>query len=216
MGKKIWPGGGTTPEVWRKPLEKIADWVPVDFLLAWIDVESNGVPNVTTELGERGLFQVHPDEREFLRLTQDQFQALTTDTDLALRTGVLQAKLFAYQAKKALNAAGVDWHGRDFWKVVKLYHGAFGMPGAAINAFNRTNGRGPDDWTELQTFALDEAKNGRDLVPGDKRTSAVLRGLTAKVFANAEKTGEESEVPIVIRERVASIAPLLRLVGLMI
>jgi len=216
MGKKVWPGGGTLPEVWRKPLEKIADWVPVDFLLAWIDVESNGRPDVTTSLGERGLFQVHPDEREFLGLTEDQFQALTTDTDLALRTGVKQAKLFAYQAKKALNAVGEDWHGRDFWKVVKMYHGAFGMPNNVINAFQRVKGKGPGDWDELMAFALDQAQTNQDLVPDNAKLSATLRGLTPSVFNNAQKTGEESELPVVIHDRVSVVAPLLRNAGLMV
>jgi hypothetical protein len=213
---KIWPKGGLTTERWRKPLTKVADWVPVDALLAWIDTESGGIPTVTTSLGERGLFQVHPDEVSFLGLTDDEFQRLTTDINLALRTGVKQLKLYAFQTKKVLNAVGQDWHGRDFWKLNKLFHGAFSMPSASINAFVRVKGRGPDTWRELQTFALEEAAAGRDLVPGNPKGSAVLRALTASTFANAEKTGEASEIPERSRNVVSVVAPLLRTFGLMV
>jgi hypothetical protein len=213
---KNWPKGGALTERWRKPISKVADWVPVDALLAWIDTESGGQPQIVTNLGERGLFQVHPDEVSFLGLTNDEFQRLTTDTNLALRFGVKHLKLYAFQAKKVLSAVGEDWHGRDFWKLNKLFHGAFSMPSAAVNAFQRVNGRGPATWRELQAFALAEAAAGRDLVPGQTRQSAVLRALTPGVFANAEKTGEASEVPEYNRERVAVVGPLLRSFGLMV
>mgnify|MGYP001241790132 CR=1 FL=1 len=209
---KNWPKGGALTERWRKSLTKVAEWVPVDGLLAWIDTESGGIPTTTTSLGERGLFQVHPDEVEFLKLTPDEFQRLTTDTALALRVGVRQSKLYAFQAKKALSAVGQDWHGRDFWKLTKLFHGAFSMPSVALNAFQRVNGRGPNSWRELQAFALAEAAAGRDLAPGAR----TLRLLTPGVFANAEKTGEASEIPEYNRDRVASVGPLLRSVGLMV
>jgi hypothetical protein len=213
---KNWHNGGALTERWRKPLTKVADWVPVDALLAWIDTESGGQPQITTSLGERGLFQVHPDEVSFLGLTDDEFQRLTTDTALALRVGVKQSKLYAFQAKKALNAVGADWHGRDFWKLTKLFHGAFSMPSAALNAYQRVNGQGPETWRELQAFAVGEAAAGRDLVPGQTHQSAVLRSLTTSTFANAEKTGEASEVPEIGRGTVATIGPLLRSFGLMV
>ena len=67
-------------------------------------------------------------------------------------------------------------------------------------------------WRELQTFALAEAAAGRDLAPG----ATTLRRLTPGVFANAEKTGEASEIPEYNRDRVASVGPLLRSFGLMV
>jgi soluble lytic murein transglycosylase-like protein len=213
---KTWPKGGATTERWRRKLERIATWVPVDALLAWIDTESGGRPDVTTSLGERGLFQVHPDEVEMLGLTQDEFTRLTTDPDLALRVGVRQAKLYARQAKSDLAKAGVEWHGRDFWKLVKLYHGAYAMPRAALQAFARTYGRGPDSWAELYAFTLREAAAGRDLITNNPQLSKTLRQLTNFVMANAEKTGEASELPVFRSDRVAQVADLLRRAGIMI
>jgi len=211
-----WPKGGRTTERWRKKLERVATWVPVDALLAWIDTESGGRPNVTTSLGERGLFQVHPAEVEMLGLTNDEFMRLTTDTDLALRVGVKQAKLYARQAKKDLAKVGTDWHGRDFWKLVKLYHGAFGMPSSALNAFARINKRGPENWSELYTFVIGEAAAGRDLIPGNAKLSQTLRRLSQFVMDNAEKTGEASELPVYNRDKVAIVTELLRSAGLLI
>jgi len=208
-----WPKGGRTTERWRKKLERVATWVPVDALLAWIDTESGGRPDVTTSLGERGLFQVHPAEVEMLGLTQDEFMRLTTDTDLALRYGVKAAKLFAYQAKKDLGKVGVAWHGRDFWKLVKLYHGAYAMPSSALNAFMRVNGRGPENWAELYAFTLQEAHAGRDLVPTNPQLSKTLRQLTNFIMSNAEKTGEASELPVYSRDKVAVVTGLLRQAG---
>lgn len=220
MGKKFWPGGGNVTESWRKSLEPIADWVPVDFLLGWIDIESNGIPSIietsADPRGERGLFQVHPDEREYLGLTQEQFDALTKDPGLALRFGVKHAKMFALQAKKALKTVGQEWHGRDFWKLVKLHHGAFAMPSASLNAFKRSKGRGPDTWDELQAFALDEAKNGRALDPANPQLSATLRGMTKSTFTNAQDTGERSELPIIGSNQVSQVAPVLRKGGLLL
>lgn len=212
---KSWPKGGRTPERWRKALERIAGWVPVDFLLAWMDTESGGRPAIVSSLNERGLFQVHPDEVAFLHMTPDEFQRLTTDASLALRYGVKAARLYAFQAKKALNAVGADWHGRDFWKLVKLYHGAFGMPSSALNAFARVNGRGPRDWPELYAFVISEANAGHDLVPGNVKLSQVLRRLSQFVMDNAEKTGEASELPIYNPTQVALVSDLLHSVALL-
>jgi len=210
-----WTNGGGNTERWRRAITKVADWVPVDAALAWIDTESGGQPTIVTTLGERGLFQVHPDEVEFLKLTPEEFERLTLDTGLALRVGIRQMKAYAFQAKKVLGAVGAEWHGRDFWKLVKLFHGAFSMPSAAVNAFARETGRGPDNWYELMLFAKNEAAAKHDLVPTSTRQSATLRALTPSVFENAQKTGEKSELPEYNRDRVALLGNLLRSYGLL-
>ncbi len=176
-------------ERWRKPLSKLNDWVPLDFLLAWIDIESDGRIGVTTHLGERGLFQVHPAEVPSLKLTDAQFQNLTKDSKLALRTGIKQAKLYAKYTKKYLAEVGSRWQGGDFWKMVKLHHAAFAMPRYTLLAFAREHGRGPDHWDELMAFALDAAEQGKDLIPDNKKLSQRLRALTVKTFRNANKVG---------------------------
>jgi len=181
---------GRAVERWRKSLTRLAGWVPVDFLLAWVDKESKGLPNVVSPIGERGLFQVHEDEKTFLKIPDADFTNLTTDPALAMRTGVRQAKTYAAYAKRFLADVGVEWHGRDFWKLVKLHHGAFGMPKYALLAFQRENGRGPQNWHELMKFALDAAEAKKDLIPTDTNLSTKLRSITVKVFNNADVVGE--------------------------
>ncbi|MEI6172022.1 MAG: hypothetical protein WCQ45_06070 [bacterium] len=209
-------GGGFLTERWRKPLKPLAQWVPIDFLLAWIDVESNGKPDEVSNIGERGLFQVHPDERDFLHLTDDQFQSLTTDTNFALQVGVAQAIAYAIFAKRELSAVGSEWHGRDFWKLVKLHHGAFSVPKFMLLAFQNTFGRGPTTWREFQAFAFDAANRGVDVVPGDPTFSAKLRALVPNTFNNAEKTGERSGIDEIKAPTIASVGALLRSFGLMV
>lgn len=177
-------------ERWRKSLTKLASWVPVDFLLAWVDKESRGLPHVVSPIGERGLFQVHEDEKTFLKIPDADFMRLTTDPALAMRIGIRQAKTYAAYAKRFLADVGVEWHGRDFWKLVKLHHAAFGMPKYALLAFQRQNGRGPQDWQEFMRFALDAATRGENLAPADAKLSAKLRAITVKVFSNADEVGQ--------------------------
>lgn len=203
-------------ERWRKPLKKLNDWVPLDFLLAWIRVESGGrLSPPVTSLGERGLFQVHPDEVPYLKLSDEQFKNLTKDSGLALRTGVKQAKLYARFSKKYLTEVGSEWHGRDFWKLVKLHHGAFSIPRYTLLAFERENSHGPATWEELETFALDAVTDKKDLVPDDKKFSKRLRALIPKTFKNADKTG--AVVPMIGPDEIAAIKriipDIMRMIG---
>lgn len=194
-------------ERWRKPLEKISGWVPINFLLAWIQKESGGRPHVVSSLGERGLFQVHKDEVPFLKITDEQFANLTKDARLALQVGVKQAKLYARFAKRFLADVGAEWHGQDFWKLVKLHHGAFAMPKYALLAFQREHGRGPKTWSELKAFVLDAVEKKQDLVPGNEVLSAKLHAIAKKVFDNADEVG--SVVPVIDPETVAMLRRIL-------
>jgi hypothetical protein len=198
-------------ERWRKPLEKLADWVPLDFLLAWVDKESNGLPHVVSSIGERGLFQVHKDEVPYLKLSEAEFQKLTKDTALALKTGVKQAKLYANFSKKFLAEVRVEWHGQDFWKLVKLHHAAFAMPRYTLLAFKREHGRGPASWDELYKFATKMAAEKKDLIPDKPKFSARLRGLTAKTFKNADTVG--SVVPAIAATDLPALRTFFRLLA---
>jgi hypothetical protein len=179
-------------ERWRKPLIPVAEWVPVDFLLSWIAKESGGDPKSTTSLGEKGLFQMKPgpdDEQGFFKLSDVDFARLATDPLFSLREGVQQAKTYALNAKRLLKDAGVEWHGRDFWSLVKLHHNAFAMPKYSILAYQRTQGHGPENWDDLKDFAMGAASSGVDLVLENKALSSKLRSLTSKTFTNADVVG---------------------------
>jgi hypothetical protein len=205
-----WPNGGWLTERWREPIKTYAQWVPIDFLLAWIDVESGGQLDNVSEIGERSLFQIHPDEQSMLNIPDADFQALTTNAALSLKYGVMEAMKYATYAKRALAAAGVEWHGRDFWKMTKLFHGAFSIPSATLQAFKTENHRGPVSWDELQTWALNAAQQQ------DPVLTTRVRALIPKTFANAQKTGEISQVPAYDPTTTAAASSLFRAYGLMI
>lgn len=211
-----WPGGGLQTEQWRRPLTPLAKWAPIDFLLAWIDVESNGKLSTLTSLGERGLFQEHPDEKGFLGLTDEAFLRLSTDPTHSLRVGVNHAIKFAIYAKRFLAEVGQDWHGRDFWALTKLLHGGFAIPPTLLRAFKRTYGRGPASWQELTTFAQHAIDTDLELVPGDPKTSAKIRRLLPSTIANAETTVTRSRLPQINPVDMTNIGDLLRRYDLML
>lgn len=205
--KIAWPRGGANTEKWRSAVAKIADWAPVDFLLSWIDKESGGDVSEVTYLGERGLFQEHPAEKGILGLSDEDFERLTTDPAFSLATGVRHAKLYAVFTKRFLAEVGTEWHGRDFWKLVKLHHGAFSIPKYTLNAFKKQYGRAPETWDELQTYALAAAKDPTGL---GKDMPAAVRSLVPSTFANADDTGEISQIPKVSAKTVAMAVPMMR------
>ena len=175
----------------RKLVEKYAGDIPVDFLLAWMDKESNGKVDAVSPMGERGLFQVFPGdgEQKMLKLSDADFDKLLTSADFAVKIGVKAANYYKNFGDKLLKKAGATWRGGSVWKLVKLHHAVFGMPKYTILAFSRTNGRGPKSCTELKDFAEDAAARNIDLVPGNKKFSKKLRALTVRWFKNADETG---------------------------
>ncbi len=83
--------------IWlRQVVEMLDEYrgdLPREFLLGWMAVESDGQIASTTSLGERGYFQIHPEENaDFLRLSGDQFAKLSTDRELSVREGIKLVK----------------------------------------------------------------------------------------------------------------------------
>ena len=211
-------GGGYLTTRWRKRVAPLARGVPLDFVLAWIDRESDGKPETVSKLGERGLFQVHPDERDWLlALTPAQFAALTdpAQQDAAIKIGMRLVRKYAMYARRYLTEVGAEWHGRDFWQLVKLFHGAFALPPYGLRAFAAANGRGPVGWDEFRTWLLDAATAGTPLAPNDLALSKRLRNLTPALIANAEETGRRSGMIAVSPGALATVANLLRVFGLL-
>lgn len=201
---------GANVERWRKPLTQIAQWVPIDFLLSWIAKESDGDLDSTTTLGEKGLFQVKPgqdDEQGFLKLSDADFNRLT-EPMFSLQTGVRQAMLYAQSARQTLKNVGAEWHGRDFWKLVKLHHNAFAMPHYAVLAYQRLQGHAPESWDDLKHFVTAAALAGQDLVPENAKLSGRLRALAGKIFANADEVG--NVLPAWKPNEIASAQQLLK------
>lgn len=174
-------------EKWRPLVAKFAGGVPVDFVLAWMAHESSGRQNVTSKLGERGLFQIHPEgERQQLKLDESAWDRLLTDPEFGVRTGLGLILLYSNRAAKLLRESGVDWDHRSFWQLTKLFHAATAMPKYSFAAFEKHNGRAPASFTTLGRWAM-SAPSGS--LAEDPAFAAKLASLAQKVFPNSAKVG---------------------------
>lgn len=96
--------------------------IPLELLLGWIAVESDGRIDVVTRLGERGYFQIHPEES---RDRHFDHQRLSTDPDYSVQAGVENVRYYAGLARQRFPSI---FPGSElFWRVVKLQH-ALGSP----------------------------------------------------------------------------------------
>lgn len=147
-------GGKMLTERWRGNVDPLAGGIPTNFLLAWINIESDGKPQTVSPIGERGLFQIHPtDERPDLGLSMKQFIALTNDADAGIRVGIQLVNNYAAKAKALLAEVGTEWQGPDFWWLVKLYHGGGAVPRFLVTKFTRDTKRPPLNRFELEAYA---------------------------------------------------------------
>jgi hypothetical protein len=96
--------------------------IPLEFLLGWIAVESDGRIDVVTRLGERGYFQIHPEES---RDRQFEHHRLSTDPEYSVWAGIENVRYYAGLARRRFPS--ILPGSELFWRVVKLQH-ALGSP----------------------------------------------------------------------------------------
>lgn len=176
----------STVERWRPRVAAAAGSIPVNFLLAWMQRESDGKLSELSKLGERGLFQIHPDEISLLGISQATFESLTTDPDAAVASGIRAATVYGKYAKNLLHAFGVDgWVDTDYWKLVKLHHNAFSAPQILFGGFASTFASSPFSWWALNWFAHYAADNAVTTVQANIRALVKRAGI----MENAEFAG---------------------------
>jgi len=98
-------------------LERYRGDIPLEFLLGWIAVESNGCIDEVTNLNERGFFQIHPDESKDRRF---QHERLTTDPDYSVQAGIRNVRFYADLARQRFPS--IPDGSELFWRIVKLQH----------------------------------------------------------------------------------------------
>jgi hypothetical protein len=206
-------------EFWRQYLDQYSGGdLPggMDFLLAWIQRESNGDPCSYTSLHESGIFQLMPpDNTNTAGTTEAALRSMCSGgsgsqtrqmTDAEIKeqvvSGLQYVRAMRDQAQTKLDAAGVDWpqSSPDFWKVVKLQHAYPGPTAGWLLAATTALGRPPQSWDEM-------VSNG------------IPQGAYQSVLANADWVGSFGSggsllsggniVPVVI---VAGAAALLYMV----
>ncbi len=92
--------------------------IPLEFLLGWIAVESDGCIDVITHPeNERGFFQIMPSESRMMRFDHER---LTTDPDYSVQAGIQLVRNYMNLARMRYPWAtpGSDL----FWRLVKLQH----------------------------------------------------------------------------------------------
>jgi hypothetical protein len=136
-------------------LDRARGDIPLDFLLGWIDVESNGRLDVITRLDERGFFQIHPAESRDHHL---QHARLTTDPDYSVRAGLQIVRAYADLACQRY--PWLPYGSELFWRIVKLQH-AMGSPlTQRMLSDMRRRGLPPTSWGAIKAYELTEAAKG--------------------------------------------------------
>jgi len=116
-------------------LERYRGNIPLEFLLGWVAVESDGRIDVVTNLNERGFFQIHPDESKDRRF---QHERLTTDPDYSVQAGIRNVRYYADLARQRFPSipAGSEL----FWRIVKLQHAmGSGLTWKLLNSMRASN-----------------------------------------------------------------------------
>ena len=126
--------------------------IPLDFLLGWVAVESDGWIDVTTSLDERDFFQIHPaDSKDH----GPQHQQLTTDPDYSVQAGIRIVRIYADLARRRFPwlPAGTEF----FWRVVKLQHAmGSGLTNRLLSAMV-ARGVPPASWEAIKAFEVTDA-----------------------------------------------------------
>ena len=132
--------------------------IPLEFLLGWIDVESGGVigkPGEVSSLGERGYFQIHPDEwkdhgfpRKFPGRTM---KDLSADPDFSIRAGIELVRVNRLAIAGTLQKLGFEPGPDLFWHLVKLRHWSpVGVNATLLHM--KQNGFHPFNWDAFRAY----------------------------------------------------------------
>lgn len=156
-------------EAWRALVSAYAGGIPVNFLLAWIQIESCGNPCSYTTYAEAGIFQLmYPDNimqagttlaaihpvPPCVAGTQNTayFTSLSSDQqDEQVRSGLQFVNYCRTQVHSKLVQYGQDWgeDTPDFWMMCKLWHALPGIIGPGLQSATDALGYAPTNWAEF-------------------------------------------------------------------
>lgn len=114
----------------RLKLEQLCAFhaVPLGVAVGWIEVESGGRLQEVTDLGERGYFQLSPEESRSLHVDHNR---LSTDSDYSLESGFQLVSYYHKIACSMIRNTAIDKGSEYAWRLTKFAH-SIGAGAAAI------------------------------------------------------------------------------------
>lgn len=147
-------------------LDKARGDIPLEFLLAWVDVESAWVLEPPSVTCERGFFQLYPEDSVKLGLDHDR---IGTDPVYSLQSGIrLINERARQQIERAVKAFGIPRGSDLYWHLVKLWHWIPSAP-EKILASMSAQGVKATDWESVRGFVHDNSEALRKIIKRDPR-----------------------------------------------
>jgi len=210
------PGKVSQVERWRPFVRKYLPHAPEDFILAWIQHESNGNPRRrTTDLDERGILQIHPEEAASMGLTAAEWAYLlkgpgdsnySADTHFRLSTRLIHHREETVQ--RYMRVRGFQFTGEDYWTAVKLVHGLPAILDQGAKAFIAANSYAPSTFAALAGWLRDTSWSYRN---AEGKTWSAAR--VSEILSNAESAGRWARST---PTRTPGAGPLIGVAALMI
>jgi len=145
--------------------------IPLEFLLAWIDVESGWVLEAPSVTCERGFFQLYPEDSAVMGLDHDR---IGTDAAYSIQSGVPLVTRARKRIERAVRSFGVPMNSDLYWRLVKLWHWIPSGP-EKILASMSAQGVRATDWDTVRAFARNNAESLTKLIRRDPRDG--VRGV---------------------------------------
>jgi hypothetical protein len=156
-------------EAWRDLVSSYAGAIPVNFLMAWIQIESCGNPCSYTSYAEAGIFQLMNGDNINVAgttlaaihpyppcvpgsQTTAYYSSLTDDQRVEqVSSGLRYVNYARDYAHAKLAAAGQDWSEDmpDFWMMVKQVHAAPAYIATGLANATAALGHPPGNWSEF-------------------------------------------------------------------
>lgn len=134
-------------------LEKHRGDIPVEVLLAWMDVESGRQLGSHTSICERGYFQLHPEESISLGLNHD---LVGSNAQYSIIAGIRLVNQYRQRVNR-LRPYGIIPGSDTYWRLVKLCHW-IPSAGEKMLASMQKQGVAVTDWTGISNFARTHAQ----------------------------------------------------------
>lgn len=190
-------------------LDRYRGDIPLDYLLGWIAVESDGRIDVVTKypLEERGFFQISREESADRR-PPFEYQRISTDPDYSVQVGIQLVRYYAGLARQRFPWIPVG--SELFWRIVKLEH-AMGA-GLAWQLLSQMRQRGIETtWDAIKRYEVTDGPRLHRLLAVEPdasgATSTACSSTAGRSRRSSAVTPHERPVPrtaIVIRVAVGS------------